>query len=283
MQSLSYMQVDVKEIYALTEALKTGSGYDFGNYSTNSLRRRIIKIMNEFRISFRDLLERVNTDALFREEVVKKITVNTTDLFRDTNLWLSIREHVLPRFAKNEKIYIWHAGCSTGQEVYSMMIMLEEMNLLDKAEISATDLNTDVLRIARNGAFKYQFNTDYISNFDKVINSDPGGKFIPHSRYFETDPVNGRILMKDFLKQKPDFHKFDLVTGETKFKRKFDIVVCRNVIIYFNQELQNRVIDLFYRNMNQNACLILGMHETIIDPPAALFTKRNRIYYKRMD
>ncbi len=275
------MQEEVKDITPFLLALKEGSGNDFTNYSMNSLNRRIIKIMNDFRISFEDLVERVKSDRLFREEVVKKITVHTTDLFRDKELWLFLREKILPRFAEKMKITIWHPGCSTGQEVYSMMILLNEMGLLNKTEIYASDLNPDVLDISRKGKYKFIFNKDYVSNFDSVINPDRNRKKISHERYFETDRDEDFIVMKEFLRKKPVYRKMDLVRDNNPFKLNFDIIVCRNVIIYFNYDLQNKVFDMFYNNMNENACLILGLHESIIGPCASHFYKNDKVYFKK--
>lgn len=276
------MQEEIKDIQPFLQALKEKSDYDFTNYSMNSLNRRIIKIMNDFRMDFDELVKRISAEKDFREEVVRKITVHTTDLFRDAELWLHLRDEVIPRYARKKKISIWHPGCSTGQEVYSMMILLNEMKLLGKAEIFASDLNQDVLKISKQGIYKFIFNKDYVSNFDTVVNSDPGKKPTPHDKYFEIDRSNDEIIMKEFLRRKPVYKKMDLVKENNPFEQNFDIIVCRNVIIYFNYDLQNRVIEKFYNNMNDEACLVLGLHESIIGASASKFIKKEKVYYKKL-
>lgn len=275
------MNEEVKDIKPFLHALKEGSEYDFTNYSMNSLNRRIIKIMNDFRISFDDLVKGIKEDDKFREEVVKKITVHTTDLFRDAELWLHLGNKVIPYYARKKRISIWHPGCSTGQEVYSMMILLNEMNLLNKTDIYASDLNPDVLEISREGKYKFIFNKDYVSNFDAVINRDDKKRKVKHSKYFDIDRDKDIIVMKDFLRQKPVYKKMDLVTEDNPFKQNFDIIVCRNVIIYFNYDLQNKVFNLFYNNLNEKGCLVLGAHETIIGVYASYFLKEDKVYFKK--
>jgi chemotaxis protein methyltransferase CheR len=275
------MSVEFPDIQPFLIALKQRSEYDFSNYSINSLNRRLMKIMNDFRVSYPELLEKVKFDKNFREEVVKKITVNTTDFFRDIDLWHYIMEEVLPGFTSGNRISVWHPGCSTGQEVYSMMIILNELGLLERTDIFGSDLNTDVLEIARQGRYKYFFNKEYVSNFDKVINHNESRKKVSFEKYFRINEAKDLIIMNDFLKTKPVYRKMDLVKDENPFKQKFDIIVCRNVIIYFNHELQNKVLNLFYNNLNDNGCLVLGMHESIVGTYASRFVKKDKVYFKK--
>ncbi len=274
------MAIEIQNIQPFLNALKEDSEYDFSNYSMNSLNRRLIKIMNDFRISFPELVSRIKSDPVFRENVVKKITVNTTDFFRDVDLWQFMEKTVIPLYASKEQISVWHPGCSTGQEVFSMMILLNEMELLDKTSIFASDLNADVLETARAGVYKYFFNKEYVSNFNKVIHNKKSRRKVSHEKYFSIDEVKDRIEMKDFLRKKPVYTKMDLVKDENPFKQNFDIIVCRNVIIYFNTELQNRVLNLFFKNLNDKGCLVLGMHESIIGTYASRFQKIGKVYFK---
>lgn len=275
------MEEEINDITPFILALKEGSGYDFTNYSMNSLKRRTVKILNDFKISFEDLVERVKEDENFREKVARKITVHTTDLFRDAELWLHLRDEIIPRYARKKKICIWHAGCSTGQEVYSMMILLNELKLLGRTEVYASDLNPDVLKIAKEGVYKFIFNKDYISNFNAVINQDKKKRNVSHEKYFEIDRDRDLILMKDFLREKPVYRIVDLVTEDKPFKQEFDIIVCRNVIIYFNYDLQNRVFKMFYDKLNIDGCLVLGAHESIIGVYASYFNKKDNVYLKK--
>jgi chemotaxis protein methyltransferase CheR len=219
------------------------------------------------------------------EEVVKKITVNTTELFRDPPIWHSLRNDILPKLVQKPVIRIWHAGCSTGQEVYSMIIMLNEMHLIDKVEIYATDLNTDALEIAKNGIYKYKFNINYLDNFDKVIRIDPQNPLIvrniPYQKYFDIDIPADKIKMNGFLLNKPVFAKHDLVKDTNIFNIPFDLIMCRNVIIYFNYNLQNKIFDLFHNSLGKDGFLMLGIHESILGPFSVKFEKRSYYYLKK--
>lgn len=278
------MTVTDQDYQLFIYSLKSYSKYDFSQYSEKSLKRRLAKVLTDNRLTINALINRMKNDPEFIEKIVKEITVNTTELFRDPQVWQAIRFSILPKYKNNEVINIWHAGCSTGQEVYSMLILLNELNLFDKARVYATDINTDVLEVAKQGVYKYRFNIGYLDNFDKVIKENPYNyeeyNDVPYDKYFEIDKAADVIRMKPFLREKPVFKKHDLVTEENTLYVKFDIIMCRNVIIYFNYELQNRVFDLFHRNLYDNGCLILGLHETILGAYATKFQKKGHAYYK---
>jgi len=274
---------DEKDVQIFINAMRKRSCYDFSNYSMNSLKRRIGKVMEDTHLSIRELADKITHDWLFTENIVRSITVCTTELFRDPELWISLRDEIIPHCRNKENIRIWHAGCSSGQEVYSMMILLNELNILENSEIYASDLNPDVLEIAKQGKYKYRFNKVYLENFDKVFNSGQNSevvKAVPFEKYFTINSVTDEISMLSFLRQKPVYKKSDLVSDENPFNIKFDIIVCRNVIIYFNFELQNRVFNLFYRNLNNNGCMILGAHESVIGPYSMFFEKKFHCYFK---
>jgi chemotaxis protein methyltransferase CheR len=278
-------EIKDEDLKVLLQAIKARSNYDFTNYSLKSLKRRIAKILSESKFSIAQLEKEIAHNQQFMEKMVKAITVNTTELFRDPDIWLSLRDEILPKFSLNNKISIWHAGCSTGQEVFSMMILLEDLGLLSKSEIYASDINSDVLEIAKTGKYKYRFNHAYLENFDKVINSGRDLSEIEkqnsYSRFFSVDKVSDIIQMNSFLAEKPIYKKIDLVKDENLFHIKFDLVICRNVIIYFNYELQNKVFNLFYQNLFNNGCLVLGLHESILGPYAGHFDKKNHAYFKK--
>lgn len=278
------MTVTDQDYQLFIYSLKSYSKYDFSQYSEKSLKRRLAKVLTDNRLTINALINRMKNDPEFIEKIIKEITVNTTELFRDPQVWQAIRFSILPKYKNNEVINIWHAGCSTGQEVYSMLILLNELNLFDKARVYATDINTDVLEVAKQGVYKYRFNIGYLDNFDKVIKENPYNyeeyNDVPYDKYFEIDKAADVIRMKPFLREKPIFKKHDLVTEENTLYVKFDIIMCRNVIIYFNYELQNRVFDLFHRNLYDNGCLILGLHETILGAYATKFQKKGHAYYK---
>jgi chemotaxis protein methyltransferase CheR len=278
------MTISEQDFQIFLFAIKNSSSYDFSNYSEKSLRRRLAKVLLDNKTNLTQLISRIKSDKEFVEKVVKDITVNTTELFRDPQIWHAIKYKVLPNLAGNQSINIWHAGCSTGQEVYSMLILLSELNLINKAKIYASDINSDVLESAKRGIYKYRFNINYLDNFDKVIKENPYNyeeyHEVPYEKYFSIDKSKDIIMMKPELRQKPTFLKHDLVKDENNAYVKFDIILCRNVIIYFNYNLQNRVFDLFSRNLYDNGYLILGMHETILGTYANKFQKQGQVYTK---
>jgi chemotaxis protein methyltransferase CheR len=276
-------EIDDNEIKVFIDRIRNISEYDFSGYSDKSLKRRLAKVLFDNNLDFETFLEKIEHDSSFLEKIVKNITVNTTELFRDPVVWNSIRYEVLPLLINRMPLNIWHAGCSTGQEVYSMLILLHELKLFGKSNLYATDINSDVLEQARAGIYKYLFNLNYLDNFDKVIRQNHIGQLIDveYSKYFTIDKTRDIIKMNPFLMEKPLYKKMDLVRDTNPFPVKFDLIVCRNVIIYFNYELQNKVFKLFYDNLKPGGCLILGVHETILGPFSLYFEKKHQGYFKK--
>ena len=279
------MVITDQDLQYFVTALKNSSKYDFTEYSDKSLKRRLQKVLIDFNIDLGGLITNIKVNPDFTEKIVKEITVNTTELFRDPQVWHTLRSRILPRFKNNKNINIWHAGCSTGQEVYSMMILLSEMGMFENAKIFASDLNSDVLEAARKGEYKYRFNIGYLDNFDKVIKQNPLNyeefNDVPYEKYFDIDKARDSITMKKYLTEKAIFRKHDLVKDGNLFFAKFDLILCRNVIIYFNYTLQNKVFDLFHANLYTKGVLLLGMHETILGPWANKFEKMGQAYIKK--
>ena len=279
------MVVTDQDLQYFVNTLKNSSKYDFSEYSDKSLKRRLQKILTDFNLDIPGLLSAIKNKPDFTEKIIREITVNTTELFRDPQVWNMLRTRILPRFKNNKNINIWHAGCSTGQEVYSLMILLNEMEMFEKSKIFASDLNTDVLEAAKKGEYKYRFNIGYLDNFDKVIKQNPLNyeefNDVPYEKYFDINKAKDIISMKKYLTEKPIFRKHDLVKDGNLFFAKFDLILCRNVIIYFNYSLQNKVFDLFHSNLYNKGTLVLGMHETILGPWANKFEKMGQAYIKK--
>lgn len=276
-------EIEDNELNIFVEKVRSHSSYNFSGYSDKSLKRRLAKILFDNNIDFQSFVERLERSKSFLEKIVKDITVNTTELFRDPPVWNSLRYDIIPLFKDNEEINIWHAGCSTGQEVYSMLILLSEMNLFHKSNLYATDINPDVLETAKTGIYKYRFNLTYLDNFDSVIRQNQAGDYqdIDYTKYFSIDKTRDIIKMHPFLTEKPVYKKMDLVWETNPFQVVYNIIICRNVIIYFNYDLQNKVFKLFYDNLHKNGYLMLGVHETILGPFASYFEKKNQGYYKK--
>jgi chemotaxis protein methyltransferase CheR len=279
------MQVEQEDIIKVIQVIKSSSAYDFSNYSIKSFTRRIEKTLFDFKLDLNELIKNIKSSPEFVEELVKNITVNTTELFRDPKAWQSLRFRILNQFTDNRKINIWHAGSSTGQEVYSMLILLSELGLLEKANVFATDINEDVLAVAKIGEYSYRFNLEYFDNFNKVICENPFNyevkDNIPHSKYFEIDKKNDLIKVHEFLRKKPVWIKHDLVTEDNIFNTKFDLILCRNVLIYFNTELQSKVFETFYQSLFRNGVLMVGIHESIIGPFSNSFLKSGLLYIRK--
>ncbi len=283
--SLPDMEINDADIHEFIDILRSRSTYELSGYSEKSLRRRILKLLADHQLAFDDLITKIKRDADFLEKMVRDITVNTTELFRDPGIWKSIRKDIMPRYSNQANINIWHAGCSTGQEVFSMMILLSEMGLFERSRIFATDINPDVLDKAAEGSLRYKFHLNYLKNFDQVIKQDPAndGKYrdVPYSRYFTIDHIRDLIIMHPFLLEKPCYKKHDLVREGNPFPYKYDLIVCRNVIIYFKQETQDRIFRMFLENMHEGGCLILGVHESILGTCAPFFDKKDQMYFKK--
>ena len=279
------MEVGDHDIEQFTQAIASVSNYDFSEYSNKSLKRRLAKVLLDSRTDLQSLISKISADPEFLEKTVKELTVNTTEMFRDPQIWNTLRFEVLPKYQQAESLNIWHAGCSTGQEVYSMLILLSELGLFERSRLYASDINTDVLEIASKGEYKYRFNIGYLDNFDKVIKENPNNNDdyhdVPYSKYLDLNLTRDQIILHPDLVKKPEFKKMDLVRDQNPFPVSYDLIICRNVIIYFNYNLQNKVFKLFHDNLNKGGYLILGAHETILGPFASYFEKRNQAYIKK--
>ena len=279
------MLVGDKELDAFIACIKQKSRFDFSEYSQKSLIRRIEKVLVDNTCTFDDLIKKLNQDLRFLETVVKQITVNTTELFRDPNFWQEFRNSLAPELEKKEKIKIWHAGCSTGQEVYSMLILLHELKLFDKTDVFATDINEDVIEYAKTGVYPYRHLDDYRENFNKVIKDNPFGKsfsHLPFEKYFEINSRKSSLKVAEFLRKKPIFSCHDLVSLNNPFNEEtYDIIICRNVLIYFNADLQKKIYHLFHKNMHANSYLILGMQESMGWFMRVLFANKGSFYIKQ--
>jgi len=279
------MEITEKDLSLFFDTVKQVSAYDFTEYSEKSLKRRLERILTERKLDFKNFVLKIKLDHTFLEEIVKDITVNTTELFRDPEIWQEIQFKVLNKLKNKDEINIWHAGCSTGQEVYSFAIMLNELGLFEKSNIYASDLNSDVLQIARKGEYRYRFNLSYLSNFDKVLKENKYNytekKDVEYTKYFRIDTRKDKIIIHDFLRNKPIYSVKDLTKPNNFPANKFDIIFCRNVLIYFNLKLQNKVIDTFYTNLKESGFLILGKHESLLGYTEDKFDKRGKFYQKK--
>ena len=229
-------------------------GYDFTHYSKASIKRRLnrIYIIDRFP-SFAEFRYRIKKDAEYIKRFVEEITVNVTEMFRDPLYYKDLREKVLPTLGTYPFIRIWIAGCSTGEEAYSIAILLKEINLYHKAIIYATDINRDVLAKANEGIFKLSEMKTYSENYILT------GGTSEFSKYYSAN--YDHVKFNDDLKTKIIFSHHNLVS-DFSFN-SFQLIICRNVLIYFDKVLQAKVLNLFNDSLENLGYLALGSKETI--------------------
>lgn len=229
-------------------------GYDFTGYSKASLKRRISRLYSlDKALSFAEFRYKILDDQSYFKRFVEQITVNVTEMFRDPSFFRTLREEVLPKLGTYPFIRIWLAGCSTGEEAYSISIILKELGLLHKSLIYATDLNPAVLEKAGQSMFAMSQMKQYSENY--ILS---GGKNDFSSYYTASYSL---AKFNDELKQKIIFSTHNLVSDHSF--NEFQLILCRNVLIYFDRDLQHNVLDLFDNSLEDLGYLALGTKETI--------------------
>lgn len=264
-----------QEVEALIQEIHTAYGYDFSGYARASVYRRIRRFLGQKDLqSIEDLRKFLFTDSYFFENFLQEITVNVTEMFRDPSFFLSLRENVLPILSTYPFIKIWDAGCSTGEELFSLAILLEEEGLLERTKIYATDINQKVLRQAKEGIFPATNMAAYTAAYYAA-----GGKN-NFSDYYTSN--YGSVKFNSSLVRNVVFYPHNLAT-DTSFN-EFHLIVCRNVLIYFNRQLQERVYQLFDESLVSLGYLALGKKETLamsgISDSYNFVDRNNRIYRK---
>ncbi|MDF1504687.1 protein-glutamate O-methyltransferase CheR [Roseisolibacter sp. H3M3-2] len=242
------------EIELLLEAVYRHYGFDFRGYAYASLRRRVWKrIQAEGIGTVSELQAAVLHDPGVLDRLLDDLSVNVTAMFRDPGFFLAFREKVIPLLRTYPFFRIWHAGCSTGEEVFSMAILLEEEGLYDRARVYATDMNERVLRQARAGIFPLERMQEYTDNYIRA-----GGRR-SFSEYY-TAGYDGALFHPALLRNVV-FAQHNLVTDRSF--SEFNAILCRNVLIYFDKALQTRVHRLFYDSLATFGVLALGGKETL--------------------
>lgn len=246
------------EIMLLLEAIYCKYGYDFRSYSRAHIKRRILNRLTRSNLeSVSCMQHKVLNDESFFQTLLLDFSLNVTEMFRDPKFFIAMREQVIPLLKTYPFYKIWHAGCSTGEEVYSMSILLKEEKLLDRCLIYATDFNQSVLEKAAEGIFPVENMKGYSINYKNA------GGLNSFSDYF-TVKYDAAMLDKS-LKSKIVFADHNLVTDGVF--GEMNVIVCRNVLIYFNRELQNKVLGLFYESLVPGGILCLGTKESLAFSP----------------
>lgn len=264
------------ELKLLLEAIYLMYGYDFRAYSKASVKRRVQHRMAMSGLnSISQMIEKVIHDREFFVLLLNDMTVNVTEMFRDPWFYKTFREEVVPLLRSYPFIKIWHAGSSTGEEIYSMAILLTEEGLYDRTQIYATDIDKVVLEKARKGIYPLSSFKQYSENYLKA-----GGK-VQLSNYYTAKYDS--VIMDQRLKKNIVFADHDLATDQVF--GEMQVVVCRNVIIYFDRELQRRVFSLFRDSLDLGGVLCLGSKETMrfsgCEEEFEVLARESRIYRKK--
>ncbi|WP_332630338.1 CheR family methyltransferase [Halalkalibacter flavus] len=271
-------EIERTEIELLLEGIYQTYGYDFRNYAYSSIKRRIW-----YRAKIEDVktISEFQAKVLYQPELMKQLlrdfSINVTEMFRDPSFFKTFRTEIVPVLRNLPYIRIWHAGCSSGEEVYSMAIVLFEEGLLEKTKIYATDMDEEIIEKAKLGKVSLEHMKLYTKNYHQA-----GGKK-EFSEYYSV--CDNEVVFHSFLIENIVFAHHNLVTDYSF--NEFHMIVCRNVLIYFNKKLTNRVYSLFYDSLSENGYLGLGSKESIsMYRSAELYEEVNsaeKIYIKKSE
>jgi chemotaxis protein methyltransferase CheR len=242
------------ELDLLLEGIMRRYGLDFRGYARMSLRRRVWNMVHAQKLGTLSALQgKVLHDPSAMEELLQHLSVNTTTMFRDPSFFAAFREKVVPHLFSAPFVRIWHAGCSTGEEVYSLAILLTEAGLYERSRIYATDMNASVVEKAKSGIFPMEHMREYTANYLRAGGSSA------FSDYYTAN--YDHAIFKASLRKNIVFAQHNLVSDGTF--NEFNVILCRNVLIYFGTELQGRVYRLLHQSLRRFGVLALGRGETL--------------------
>lgn len=247
-------EIEHLEIDLLVEGIFRRYGYDFRNYARASLQRRMRRLMDSAgHASVIEMLPRVFSDRTFLAQVVDALSINVTDMFRDPPFFRVLRERVVPYLKTYPFIKVWHAGCASGEEVYSLAILFKEEGLYERTTFFATDFNAGTLEKAKAGIYPLEsmkkFSANYLAAGGKAALSD-----FFHAEY-------GGVIIDNSLRKNITFALHNLATDGVF--GEMHLILCRNVLIYFDTQLQNRAVSLFDESLVHGGILALGSKETL--------------------
>jgi chemotaxis protein methyltransferase CheR len=263
------------EIELLLEGLYRAYGFDFRDYSRASLKRRILEVMRSEKF---DTVSAFQNQVLHNHECLERLllglSVHATAMFRDPSFYATFRKQVVPLLRTYPTVQIWIAGCSTGEEVYSLAILLQEEKLYEKCRIYATDISYAVLRKARDGIFPLAAMREYTNNYHQA------GGVHDFSDYYTARYDS--VIFSSSLKSNLVFSEHNLATDGSF--NEFQVILCRNVMIYFNKDLQARVHNLLYDSLSMFGVFGLGNKESLKFTPRADFyqhlNEHDKLYRK---
>jgi chemotaxis protein methyltransferase CheR len=255
------------EVDLLLEGVFRVYGFDFRQYSRASIKRRLLELMRAEKLETLSAFQnRILHDRACLNRLVLGLSVHATAMFRDPSFYLTFRRRVVPLLKTYPTVQLWIAGCSTGEEIYSVAILLEEEGLYERSRIYATDISQAVLRKAKEGIFPLSAMRDYTHNYQR------GGGRRDFSDYYTAKYDN--VIFSTRLKEHLVVSEHNLATDGSF--NEFQVILCRNVMIYFNRELQSRVHNLLYDSLSMFGVFGLGNKESLkFTPRAAAFERLN--------
>lgn len=243
------------EIELLLDAIYLRYGYDFRSYARASIRRRVLHVMQLTGAeSIAAMIPKLIHDESFFEKMVREFSITVTEMFRDPQMFLTLRKEITPLLKSYANIKVWHAGCATEEEAYSLAILMEEEELGKRTTFFATDFNDIALEKAKEGIFSLDKARQYSLNYQQA-----GGR-VSLSDYYHAQ--YGSMVMNSGLKSKITFANHNLVIDQVFTEAH--LILCRNVLIYFNKDLQEKVIQLFYESLICGGFLCLGTKESLL-------------------
>ena len=268
------MNISFEDLEQLIEVVNNVHGFNLNGYSRASLKRRVSRIMDMYHLDYANLKDNlVNTPGFFNIFLIE-VTVNVTEMFRDPPLFIALREEVLPYLATFPHIKVWSAGCSTGEEVYSLAILLKRQGLYDRSFIYGTDINSTVLEKAKQGIIDLKKMREYSDNYLQTIPDDSLSEY--YIAKYDAATIH-HDLRKNVL-----FSIHNLVSDGVF--NEFQLITCRNVLIYFDPSLQEHVFTLLYESLALFGFLCLGSKEILrsdkLKDKFRLVNKKQNIYQK---
>lgn len=269
------VEISDEELASITNAIKTRYGIDFTSYEKKSLKRGFARLIAKNDLgSLVGLWSKILRDREFLVSYIDDLMVNLTEMFRNVEIWVKIKNDILERFKNTYSLNVWHAGCSTGEEVYSMAIVLREQNMGFRSHLTATDLSSSALNSAQEGKYSKLLWKKYLSSYMSYF---PGGK---PENYFEI--TDTEMIVKPELKKNIKFIRHNL--AQDVMNQKFEIIFCRNVMIYFDEPLKLKVLSQFHKSLSDDGFLIIGYYDMMPDSSRDLFElydPTTRIYRKK--
>ncbi|HBL75276.1 MAG: chemotaxis protein CheR [Bacteroidetes bacterium GWF2_42_66] len=265
------------ELQLLLDAIFLRYGYDFRDYSKAHIKRRILHRLSISQLStVTELQDRILRSREFFIDFLDDLSINVTEMFRDPEFYKSFRENIIPKLKTYTFFKIWHAGCATGEEVYSLAILLQEEGLLDRCQVYATDFNRKVLEIAKEGVYQKADIEQYERNYQLS-----GGKK-KLADYYQS--MYGSVMLNKELSNRIVFADHNLVTDSVF--AEVNLILCRNVLIYFEKKLQDNVMYLLYQSLVPSGILCLGTKESIkftrVEKLFDIVDEKQKIYKKKI-